>query len=301
MIQRFRRWWHQAPASARGITAMIASTIAFSSMHAAITYVSQDLHPFQVAFFRNAFGFLIFLPVVARSGLGLLSTQRPGLHAFRALLNVAAMLAFFTALAMTPIAKVTALGFTAPLFMSLLSVLFMKEPFVMARWVALAAGIGGMLLVLQPGLTTVDTGSVLVIVSAFVWAVTMMVIKTLSRTDSSMTITAYMVIWLSVFSFIPAVLVWKTPPAHIWVFLVFIGCSGTLAQLLLAESLKQADATVVMPYDFLKLVWATALGYALFNQVPEPLVWVGGTIIFAAGTWVLVYENRRKRKIDLSP
>lgn len=289
---RVMEGWQAAPPALRGIVVMVLSTLAFSSMHAAIVAVSKELHPHQIVFFRNAFGVLIFMPVILRTGVGLWRTERLGMHVLRAALNVCAMIAFFTALAITPITRVTALGFTAPLFMAVLSVLLLGERMLVFRWIALALGFAGTLVILRPGAIPLDLGSMLVIGSAFVWALTMIVIKKLSTTESSVTTTGHMILWLSLFSVVPAVLAWRHPSLEAWVLLIFIGCAGTLAQLLLAEALKQADSTTVMPYDFLKLVWAALFGYFLFGQSADVFVWLGGILVFAAGTYV-VYQERK--------
>lgn len=284
-------FWTASSPTMRGIVLMVASTVCFSAMHAAISYLSKEMHPFEIAFFRNFFGLLVFLPVIYRSGFGFLRTDRFGTHLLRAVLNVTAMLAFFTALSLTPIARVTALSFTAPLFMAVLSILFLGERFDWTRILATLVGFVGTAIVLRLDTVAIDYGAVLVIASAAIWAVTMIVIKRLSRTDSSVTITGYMSILLSVFSFGPALWVWQWPTEVAWAVLFFIGILGTVAQLLLAESLKQADATAVMPFDFLKLVWAAVLGYWIFAQSPGAETWIGGSIIFASGIYVAYRER----------
>jgi drug/metabolite transporter (DMT)-like permease len=295
ITEQARALWSRTPPSLRGITVMVISTVAFSSMHAAIVFVSKDLHPFQIAFFRNLFGLLIFIPVIRQSGLVLWRTDRVGMHILRSVLNVMAMLAFFTALTLTPLPRVTALSFTAPLFMALLAVLFLGERMYAFRWYALLLGFAGTLIILRPGVIPLEIGSLLVIGSAFIWSVTMVVIKKLSQTETSLTITGHMVLWLSLFSFIPALYVWQMPSVTGWLLLVFIGCCGTFAQLLLAEALKQADSTTVMPFDFLKLVWASLFGYFLFGQTSDAFVWIGAVLVFSAGMYVTWQERRRSK------
>jgi drug/metabolite transporter (DMT)-like permease len=295
ITEQARALWSRTPPSLRGITVMVISTVAFSSMHAAIVFVSKDLHPFQIAFFRNLFGLLIFIPVIRQSGLVLWRTDRVGMHILRSVLNVMAMLAFFTALTLTPLPRVTALSFTAPLFMALLAVLFLGERMYAFRWYALLLGFAGTLIILRPGVIPLEIGSLLVIGSAFIWSVTMVVIKKLSQTETSLTITGHMVLWLSLFSFIPALYVWQMPSVTGWLLLVFIGCCGTFAQLLLAEALKQADSTTVIPFDFLKLVWASLFGYFLFGQTSDAFVWIGAVLVFSAGMYVTWQERRRSK------
>ena len=296
MAIALRKTWAGLPATTRGIVAMLVSTVLFSAMHAAIRHVSQEIPPIQAAFFRNFFGLIVFLPILMQTGLKVLHTDRIGLHLVRAILNVCAMFSFFTALAITPIAKVTALSFTSPLFMAVLSVIILGERMRLRRWTATILGFVGTLIILRPGIEAIDYGSMLVVGSASVWAVTMIVIKFLARTDSSLTITAYMNLLLSLLSVGPAIYVWQTPSAMAWVWLMFIGVSGTLAQLLLTEALKQTEATAIMPFDFLKLVWTAALGYVLFAEVPTLYTWIGAAVIFASGFYIAWRESMLARQ-----
>ncbi len=287
--------WAGLPGATRGILLMLLSTLGFSLMHALIRYVSADLHPLQIAFFRNAFGFLVILPWFLRYGLAPLRTQRLGLHAFRAVLNVAAMFAYFTALSLTPIAQVTALAFSAPIFAAMLGVLLLGEVVHLRRWSAIALGFAGTLIILRPGFETIDTGSWLTLLSAVLWASTLIVIRVLGRTESSVTITTYMTVFMTLLSVVPALLVWRDPGGEQWLLLVVIGVLGTLGQLAVAQSLKEAETGLVMPFDFCKLIWVAILGYIMFAEVPGPFVWLGGAVIFAASTYIAYRENQVAR------
>jgi drug/metabolite transporter (DMT)-like permease len=288
--------WQAAPPVMRGILMMCISTVFFSAMHVLVRYAAQDVPPMQVAFLRNAFGVIVFAPLLMSSGLAFLRTERIGLHAVRGLLNVAAMLMFFTALALTPVARVTALGFSAPLFTALLSVMFLGERFRIRRWLALVLGFSGTLIILRPGMIPADLGSLLVISSAMLWGITMIVIKVLSRTESSFAITAYMNIFLSLFSLGPALWVWEWPEPMMWVWLVAIGILGTIAQLALSQSLKETEPTAVMPFDFLKLVWAALLGVWVFGEIPDIYTWIGGLIVFAGGFYIAYREHQERKR-----
>ncbi len=287
--------WTALPATTRGILLMLFSTLAFSSMHALIRYISADLHTFQIALFRNFFGVLVILPWFLRYGLAPLRTQRLGLHGLRALLNVCAMFAFFGALALTPIAQVTALGFSAPIFATLLSILILREVVRLRRWSAIVIGFLGTMVILRPGIEAIELGSALTLLSAFLWGLTLIVIRVLGRTEASITTTSYMVINLTLLSLIPAILVWRWPSAETWALLVAIGVLGTLAQFAVAEALKEAETSAVMPFDFFKLIWAALLGYLLFAEVPGPFIWLGGAMIFAAATYIAYRENQVAR------
>lgn len=264
-------------------------------MHAAIRALSDEVHPFQIAFFRNFFGLLVFVPLLVRAGPGFLRTSQFPLHVLRAVLNVLAMFAFFYALSIISLAKVTAIAFSAPLFAALLGVLLLGERFRLRRWLALVIGFLGTLLILRPGIVAIDLGSLLVLASAGLWGVTMIVIKVLARRESSFAITGYMGILLSIFSLGPALYVWQTPDPAAWLWLLFIGLVGTLAQVALAEALKLGETTVVMPFDFLKLIWATVLGFVLFSEWPDVYTILGAGSIFAS-TFYIAYREARLRR-----
>jgi drug/metabolite transporter (DMT)-like permease len=295
MGSRPTAYWARLPGATRGIVLMLLSTLGFSVMHALIRHVSAELHPFQIAFFRNFFGLVVFLPWFLRLGFAPLRTRQLKLHALRAVLNVAAMFAFFTALSLTPIAQVTALGFTAPIFAALLAMVLLGEVFRLRRWAAIACGFAGALVILRPGLVPLDAGSLLTLGSALLWGLTLIVIKLLGRSESSLTITSYMNILLTLLSFVPALVVWRTPDAQALFWLLLIGVLGTLAQIAVAQALKEAEATVVLPFDFCKLIWVSALGYLLFGEVPDLFVWAGGVLIFAGATAIAYRESQLAR------
>ena len=276
----------------RGIVLMCISTIAFSIMHGLVRYVSADMHPFQVAFFRNVFGLVFLLPLIVRSNFVIFQSKKIGLHAVRGVINVIAMLMFFTALSISPLAKVTALSFTAPIFMAVLSFFILAERFRLHRWLAIVTGFVGMLIILRPGIVVIDTGALLVISSASLWAVTMILIKILSRTESSVSIAGWMGIFLGLFSIGPALWVWQTPTLVDIGWLLLIGLFGSMAQVSLAQSLKETDPTAIMPFDFLKLIWTALIGIWFFAEVPDIFTWIGAAVIFSSGLYIAHRERR---------
>ncbi len=295
-LASLKAWWEDVPPTLRGIIYMSASTVGFAVMHTMIRYVSAELHPFQIAFFRNFFGILVFVPMLMRHGFEPFKTRRLPLHALRGVLNMVAMFAFFYALSITPIARVTALGFSAPIFTAVLSVVILGERFRLHRWSAILLGFIGTLVILRPGIIPLDLGSFLVLSSALLWGVTMIVIKVLSRTDSAMTITSYMNVLLAVLAFGPALWVWRTPQLETWGWLVAIGICGTLAQVALTQALKAGETTVVLPFDFLKLIWVSILGFWLFGEVADLWTWVGAAIIISSA----FYMAHRERIVNRS-
>jgi drug/metabolite transporter (DMT)-like permease len=292
---QLRALWDRQTPALKGILLMCGSTVAFSIMHGLVRFVSEMVPPFQIAFFRNVFGLMFLAPLLMRSRFAVLRTQKLGLHALRGVINIGAMLMFFTALSISPLAKVTALSFTAPIFMAVLAVLVLGERFRMYRWMAILLGFCGMLIILRPGIVAVDTGALLVTGAAALWAVAMIIIKVLSRTESSLTIVAYMGIFLGLFSIFPAIWVWQPFGVETLGWMVLSGLFGTLAQMSLSQALKETDPTALMPFDFLKLIWTALIGAWFFSEIPDVYTWLGAAVIFSSGLFIAWRERQVKK------
>ena len=210
----------------RGIGLMFVSTFFFAAMHGSIRYLSASIHPFEIALFRNVFAMVVVLPWFWRYGIAPLRTRRFGLHALRALFNIMAMLSFFYALSVTPLSEVTALGFTAPIFATVLAALLLREVVRARRWCAIAIGFLGTLVILRPGFEAIGVGQVLVLFSSMIWACALLVIKTLGRTDSSVTIISYMALLMIPLTLIPAAFVWRWPDGVELLWLILVGVLG---------------------------------------------------------------------------
>ncbi len=284
----------------RAMALMLGSTLCFVGMHALVSKVSQDLPPIEVAFFRNLFGFLVLMPALVRSRFTAFRTTKLHLHALRGGVNSISMMMFFSALAITPLAEATALAYTAPLFMTIGAVFFLGETLRARRIAALVVGFIGALIVLRPGLVPLDLGPILVVSSAVLWAVSMIDIKILSRTDSSLTIATYMLVFVTPITGIAALFVWQAPGLeHLgWMFL--LGGLGSVGHILFAEAFKLADTTVLMPLDFTKMIWAAVLGFLFFGQVPDLWTWIGGTVIFASATYISYREHQIARRAQVA-
>jgi drug/metabolite transporter (DMT)-like permease len=275
----------------RGIALMFVSTFFFAAMHGSIRYMSATIHPFEIALFRNVFALVVVLPWVWRYGIAPLRTQRIGLHALCAVLNIMAMLSFFYALSITPLSEVTALGFTAPIFATVLAALLLGEVVRARRWTAIAIGFLGTMIILRPGFEAIGLGQLLVLFSSMIWACALLVIKTLGRTDSSATIISYMALLMIPLSLLPALFVWRWPDPLAWGWLIGIGVLGGIGQFCMTEALRQADTAVVMPFDFFKLVWVTAIAWLAFAEHLDLFTWIGGAVIFSS-TLYIAYRER---------
>lgn len=279
----------------RGVVCLLLSALLMASMNSAVRYLSQELHPFEIVFFRNLFAFLFVLPMLLRHGAVLLKTKRFGVHLGRAALNVVTMMVFFYAVSITPLSEVVALSFTAPVFATVLSILILGEVVGIRRWAAIVCGFTGALVILQPGFDEVVVGQLLAFAAALMWAGCLLIIKSLSRTETSVTIVAYMSLLMTPMALVPALLVWQWPDVRQLAWLVLIGVSGGAGQFLLTQALHDADLSVVMPLDFSKLIWVSLIAYLAFGEVPSATTWIGGAVIFSSAFYIALRESRVRR------
>ena len=297
MLTAVRYWFHSLPDLPRAIGLMIMATFLLSVMLGLIRFVSFELHPFEVVFFRNLFGLGILLPVLLKAGMEPLRTKRIGLHSIRGFLQSASMCLFFYGLSLTTLAKVAALNFTAPLFASVAAVLLLREPLGFNRASALVVGFFGALVILRPGLEIFNVGAGMILVSAMIWGVVLIIIKRLTVTESSLTITLYMTLYLTPLTLITAIFVWEWPTLAQLGWLVAVGSCGTAGHLCMAQALKDADTTAVMPFDFGRLIWAGLIGFLFFSEIPDVWTVVGAVVIFSAAMYLAVQESRRNASI----
>jgi len=213
---------------------------------------------------------------------------------------VVAMLTFFYALSITPLSQVTALGFTAPIFATLLAALVLGEVVRLRRWSAIFIGFFGTLIILRPGFEAITLGQMLTLTSAITWSCALLIIKTLSRTDSSVTIITYMVLLMIPLSFVPAVFVWQWPSLDDLFWLLLIGLLGGAAQYGMTEALRLADTAVVMPIDFCKMLWVTVIAYLAFGEIPDLFTWIGGGVVFASTLYIAWRERALNKSRETS-
>lgn len=278
-----------------GIMLVISASAFFACMHASVRYVSAEMHPWEVGFFRNLFGFLVFAPVMLCSGIRLLRTDLLMLHVVRGSLNGVSMLCWFYALAVMPLADATSVSLTGPLFVTLGAIFFLGEKVRARRWLALGAGVVGALIIIRPGVEEVSTGAMLVLASGVLVAGSKLIAKTLTRTDRTMTIVAYLSLIMTIVTFIPALFVWRTPTVGELGWLALIGVLGSTGHLLVIRAYKYADVSAVEPVTFSRLVFAALAGYLVFGEIPDLWVWVGGGVIVAATSYIAHRETVAER------
>ncbi len=271
---------------------MLTATVSVVAMNVTIRAVADDIHVFEIAFFRNVFAVLIFLPVLFRIEANPFRTRKFGLLTLRAILNTVAMLAFFYALTLIPLTEVTALSFTTPLFASLLAIVFLRESISGRRWAGLVIGLLGALIILRPGVQAIGLGPLMVVLSSGVWACALMCIKVLTRTESALTIALYAGLMQVPVAFVASLFVWVWPSWWELGLLAFIGGLGGFAQLCLSQAFRDADTTMVLPVDFTKLIWAGLAGFLMFGEIPDIWTVIGAVVVFGAVFYMALQDRR---------
>ena len=282
----------------RGISLALLSTIAYASGAGMVRHLSADLHIFQIAFLATLFGLFAMLPWVFRHGLRPLRTDKIGLHVLRSVLGVVGIWALFYALTVTPIATVTALNFTMPIFTVLLAVVILKERVGTAKLAAILFGFAGVFVIVRPGIVSVDSGSLLVVGASLLFAFVILVMKVLTRTDSVVTITLYSVMLRAPLALVPALFVWQWPNGNQLLWFAAMGIGSTLANLAYTQALKELETNVISPLSFLQLIWAAGIGYVFFAEIPSIFTWVGGAMVILSVTYVAYRESKVRRAAE---
>ena len=277
----------------QAISLMIFACSMLAIMGGMIRFLADSGMPvFQIVFLRNAAGLLFFIPWFFQAGLGVLRTKRIGAYGLRSLVGFASMLSWFYAVSVLPLADAVALNFTAPIFGTVLAVVILRETVGIRRSIAMVVGFIGAMIILRPGLSEMSSGAYAAIFSAMTMAGSMVMVKLLSRTESTAAMVALNQILILPMSLIPAIFVWQTPTVEQLLAILFIGLLATLGHLSFTKAYSLADASVVMPFDFFRLIFSALIGFIFFLQEPDLFTYIGAAVIFASSTYIAIRESR---------
>ena len=283
----------------RAIVLMIASTCSFGVMAILIRYASHSLHAFEIAFFRSLFGAIATAPLVMRSGLRSLHTNRFSFYILRCAIGTIGMLAGFWAIAHLPLAQAISLSYSSPLFVTIGAVLFLGEIVRARRWSAVIAGFIGVLVIVRPGTDGFTIASLAALLAAACTGTVTISIKFLSRSDPPDTI-VLLTTWLWVPLSLPAALfVWQTPPAALWPCLMVIGVLGTLGQYFWTHALRLADASTLAPFSYLQLIIVSVLAWWLFDETLDRYTAIGAAIVVGSTLYIARREAQVARQRPL--
>jgi drug/metabolite transporter (DMT)-like permease len=306
-----------------GILCLVTAGFVFSFFNAIVKHLSTNGMPvMEVAWGRYVFHlvFAIVYAGVARhverpSSLGgssatdwlkpadwlrpwrdMLLARKPGLQFLRSLLMLATTLLFFLAVSHIDLASATAVAFVEPMVITMLSPFLLKEKVGRRRWAAVAIGFIGVLIVIRPGFGMVSLAILLPVLSASTGATYNVLTRIAARYDSNATSLFYAasVGCLVLSCFMP--FIWQAPSVKEWLLLAALGLSGGLAHTLVIRAFSYASASIIAPFIYLQLVWATAIGYVWFDMLPAATTWIGGAVIIATGIYTAHRERIRAKE-----
>lgn len=282
---------------AAGALFMLAAILAFSVMDATIKWLAVTYPVMHIVFFRNFFAFIpIGLMLAARKDrLAALRTRNWKGHLVRAVLGLTSMILFFNAFALMPLAEVVAIAFSAPLFITALSMPLLGERVGPRRWSAVVVGFVGVLVILRPGTELFQPVAFLPLTASLFLALAMLQVRLLTRTETNIALMTYMTL-AGTLATAPFLLSgWVQPAGVDWALIVGMGIIGGTAQYLLTQAFRKAPASLIAPLEYSGILWAGMLGYWLFGEVPDRWVFVGSAIVIASGLYILHRETKLGR------
>jgi drug/metabolite transporter (DMT)-like permease len=250
---------------------------------------SRELSVFQIMLMRSVIGMAMLWPLVrAAGGLAAMRTGRLPQHALRNAVRYVAQYGWFAALTMIPLSQVVAIEFTMPIWSAALAVAFLGERMNVQKWAAVLLGLVGVAVIVRPGAGTLDAGQLIALASAVGFAISVVLVKSLTRTEAAVAISFWMLVVQSVIGLVPALLVWQWPSATVWGWVVVVAFCGTYSHYCFARAMQHADATVVVPMDFLRVPLTALVGWLAYSERLDLFTALGVALILAGNLLNLV-------------
>jgi drug/metabolite transporter (DMT)-like permease len=243
---------------------------------------ARELSVFQIMLLRSTLGMAMLWPLVrAAGGLAAVRTERLPQHALRNAVHYAAQYGWFVALTLIPLAQVVSIEFTMPIWSAALAVAFLGERMSSRKWFSVLLGLVGVAVIVRPGAGAVSIGQLIALSSAFGFAISVVLVKSLTRTDAAIVISFWMLVVQSAIGLVPALVVWQWPSAQVWGWVVVVAFCGTYSHYCFARAMQHADATVVVPMDFLRVPLTALVGWLAYSEGLDLFTLLGVGLILA--------------------
>jgi drug/metabolite transporter (DMT)-like permease len=283
-----------APSIFRAAFWMALSIASFLGMTVAGRETTDVLNVFEVLELRSVIGLLILMPLVLTGGgFSAMRTPRPWMHLGRNLVHYTGQAAWLYALTLIPLAVLVSIEFTTPIWTAVLAVIFLGERLSRARVASIVLGLVGVAIIVRPGIDSVSLGEFVVLGAAVSFGLSIVMVKSMTRTESVVRIIFWMLVIQSVLGLIPAIYEWKNPPLDLWPWILVIGFTGMSSHFCMARALSYADATLISPMDFLRVPATALLGWALYSEQIDMFTAAGAALILTGN---LLNLQRRKPK-----
>lgn len=283
------------PAYTKALGWMLLSAFGSACMVSLVRYLTTELPSAQVVFLRNGMALLLFLPWVLRHPKRALYTKRINVYALRAAVGLVAMQMWFYALSVLPLPMATSLSFTSPLLTAILAAIYLGERYSYHRWMALFIGFLGTLVILHPWSAEFNPNALIAVASAMMWAISGLLIKSLSVTDHAMKVSFMMVLLMTPLSFPFAVIVWEEIPNHLWLALFALGLASNVMQVSLSKAIAIAPFYIILPVDFTRLLFVCIIAYFAFGELMSFNTFCGAVLIMGAAFYSAWRDALRAR------
>ena len=289
------------PGSLKGVVTIIVAGFLFTIMTAAIKLAGERLHVTQILLVRQIVMTAIVAPAILSSFPGCLRTARVDLQITRIVFALIAMLFGFYAIIHMPLADAMAIGFVKAFFVTVFAIWILGETVGWRRWIATAVGFAGVLVMIRPGTEGFDPTSIYALIGAACAGFVMVIIRKLSRTDAPLTTLSWQAIFVGLAVAGPAIWFWQWPSFGEWALLISVGLVGYIAQMCNIYAYGWGEASLLASLDYIRLLWATVIGFALFGTLPGVWTWAGAAIIIGASIYTIFRERQKQQELVRSP
>ena len=277
------------------LTLSLISTFSAAIMVSGIKILSNELNAFILVFYRCFFGLIIILPFLFLQKFKDLKTHNIKLQFLRCSINFYSMISWFIAIGTLQLEKAAAIGFTTPLFTTLLAIIFLGEAIKFHRITALIVGFIGILVIVRPGFIVMESGVLWLLSATISFSFVLIIVKKITEKDTSLTTAFYHMFFLTPPTFIISLFYWQNISFIQFIIFTVVAIFGFITQISSNQALKMSDASFVMPLQFTNLIWLSFIGYILFSEIPNIWTWSGGIIIFLAVIYIVFRETVVKK------
>lgn len=281
---------------------MISAGLIFSFSSAASKILAETYPVGEVLFTRVLVSFVLFSAfALPTAGIGVFHTRRPVAHVLRSMSQFTSQTLLLIAFTMMPLASATAINFSAPLFATLASLFFLKEPVGPVRWIVLLIGFVGVLIVTNPGAETFQVGALYALANAVLFGTVTAGVRGMTMTESAKTLTMYQLLLLTLFYGLTLPFAFRMPVWSDMLLIVANGVTNMLGQYWWTRAIHLAPTSAVVPFQYFSLLWAMMFGFALWGDVPTVGLLIGSAIVVASGLFLIWYETRKRKQLPAEP
>lgn len=283
----------------QGIIYAIISSFWISIMLVSVKYLANYYHPFYLVFWRNFLGFILMGMFLPKCGLQIIKTDRLGLFILRAVITAISMSAWFYGLSKLELPYATALSFIAPIFTAIAAIFILGERPGIRRWLGIIIGFLGMLIIIRPGYREIGLATFITLFSTSLWAIVSILIKKLSETESPIKITFYMGFLLTPLTFPLACIHWQEMQSEHMFYFALMALTANFAHIYLSKAFQQTDITTILPFDFIRLVFAAIFSYLIFAESIDIYQIIGSIVIISSSVYIAHREQIAKKRAKL--